>query len=168
MKNIVILALILFLTIGIANATTNEITEISSSNNENGCNGAIWTTDQSGGTQDKNHYAVGEGVYLNADNFDADEECSWNIQKLSQPPHDIIASGNVNTDSNGQINAYLLYTTQPSDFGSEFKVTLECGRCEKHDNYRVDVGQIPEFSTVAALVALIGSVAVFMIVRKRH
>ena len=159
MKKIVTILVLLFLTLGFVNLAIAK-------DDDNGCNGAIWTTDENGGIQDKNHYLVNERVYLNAANFDDDEECTWEIKKL---PHDVISSGDINTDSDGKIDAALLYTTQPGDVGSEFQVTLECDECKKHDNYRVDEPEeVPEFSTIAAIVALVGSLGIFMIVRKRH
>lgn len=128
--------------------------------------GAIWTTDATGEEQNKNQYLIGENVYLNADNFNSNTRCALEIKKL---PHDVVKTSNLNTNSEGQIDAALIYASGPADTRSEFQVGLTCGTCnEKHDNFRVGVNVIPEFSTLTALVALTGALGFFIYQRKRN
>ncbi|MBN1480656.1 hypothetical protein EH223_21115, partial [candidate division KSB1 bacterium] len=100
--------------------------------------GAIWTTKNDCGdeTQDANHYAIGEDVYINGSNFDPNTEYDWQIEgqpgQASCDPGQVVASATITTDENGDFCFYA-YTVQNDDCG-EYKVNVG----NKGDNYRVD------------------------------
>ncbi len=100
--------------------------------------GAIWTTESACGdeTQDQNHYAIGEIVYVNGSNFDPNTEYDWKIEGqpggASCDPGIVVASGTILTDENGDF-CFDAYTVQNDDCG-EYKVNVG----NKGDNYRVD------------------------------
>ena len=99
---------------------------------------AIWTTTGGCGDdqQDVNHYSVGESVWINGKNFDADTY-AWQI--AGQPggascdPKSVVSSGNVVVGAGGTF-CFNAYTVLPGDCG-EYSVDVG----NKNDNYRVDV-----------------------------
>jgi len=134
------------------------------------CTGSVWTTDVSGGTQDKNLYAIGESVYLNGANFDADAQCTYEITQVSAPgdPKPVVASGNIGMNGSGALDAYFIWDTNGAS-GGEYKVDVTCGDCQKSDNFRIEEGSsIPEFSTFAAGIAFAGASLGYMFMRKRR
>jgi hypothetical protein len=132
------------------------------------CTGSVWTTDELGGVQDKNLYATGETVYLNAAGFDADAECTYEVIHVSAPgnPKPVVASGDVVMDGSGAIDAYLIWDTTGAA-GGEYKVEVTCGTCKKSDNFRVEENQVPEFGLIAAGLALGGAGIGFATIRRR-
>jgi hypothetical protein len=100
--------------------------------------GAIWTTSGDCGdeSQDVNHFAIGDQVYINGSGFDANTSYSWQIKGqpggASADPNIVVASGTVMTDGSGNfcINAYTVAT----DDDGEYSVKVGT----KGDNYRVD------------------------------
>jgi hypothetical protein len=98
--------------------------------------GAIWTTNNScGDPQNVNHYAKGDAVYINGDNFDP-EDYDWTITgqpgNASDDPKVVVASGTFTVDESGSF-CFHAYTVQDDD-GGEY--TVDFGN--KNDNYRVD------------------------------
>jgi hypothetical protein len=104
--------------------------------------GAIWTTkiDCGDETQDVNHYAIGDDVYIHGANFNPGVK-EWSIEGqpggASCDPNIVVASGNITIGSSGEfcINAY---TVQVGDCG-EYKANVG----NKNDNYRVDEPTTP-------------------------
>ncbi len=102
-----------------------------------GNSGAIWTTNGDCGdaSQDVNHFAIGEVVYINGSNFDPNTSYSWQIKGqpggASADPNIVVASGTVTTDSNGNF-CFAAYTVAADDDG-EYSVKVG----NKGDNYRV-------------------------------
>lgn len=136
----------------------------------NGNSGAIWTTRNDCGdiSQDVNHYARGEKVYINGKNFDAeDNDNDWSI--TGQPggascdPMIVVAFGDYTVDSSGAF-CFEAYTVNLDDCG-EYKVDFG----GKNDNYRVDldVPVVPEFGMIAGLATILGSVGLFFFIRKK-
>ena len=101
-------------------------------------NGAIWTTTSACGTegQDINHFAIGEHVFINGNNFDADTSYDWTITGkpggASSDPGIIVASGNEVTDGAGAfcVDAYIVAADDDGEYAVDFG--------GKGDNYRVD------------------------------
>ncbi|MEK6974559.1 MAG: hypothetical protein AABW41_04970 [Nanoarchaeota archaeon] len=124
----------------------------------------------------KDVYDLGEQVYIEANGFDPvhsnpETGCEWELTRNGA----LVTNGTITTDSSGNISPTPVYTTTlddvptPESGGKEMIVYFQCSDCSlDYRVFRVTPYQIPEFSTAAALVALVGSVAVFMIVRKRH
>ena len=110
------------------------------SGDDKGNAGAIWTTDSSGGTQDKNGYDIGEKVYLNGANFDPNVSFNYTVEVVqNQGP--VVKSGTINTDANGGFGPVFIFDPATFDFSQykesghvEFKVTFDCN---KHDNFYV-------------------------------
>jgi hypothetical protein len=129
--------------------------------------GSIWTTNGDCGdsSQDVNHYAIGDVVYINGANFDELTSYDWDITGLpGQASCDsglVVADGNYVTDSNGGF-CFEAYTVANDDCG-EYKAHFD----NKQDNYRVDDPSVPEFGVIAGAVAMIGALTIF-IVRRRH
>jgi hypothetical protein len=133
--------------------------------------GAIWTTNADCGniTQNVNHYAIGDKVFINGDNFNDLTQYNWDI--VGQPgqascdPDITVANGNYTTDANGSF-CFEAYTVANDDCG-EYKV----GFSNKNDNYQVDVSiedpSVPEFGLIAGAVALVGLVAGVVVLRKK-
>ncbi|RQW08525.1 hypothetical protein EH222_05610 [candidate division KSB1 bacterium] len=100
--------------------------------------GAIWTTrgDCGDETQDANHYAVGETIFINGSGFDPNTDHEWSIEgqpgQASCGPGDVVAQGGITTDDAGAF-CFSAYTVLNDDCG-EYKVSVG----NKHDNYRVD------------------------------
>jgi len=98
--------------------------------------GSIWTTKDDCGdvSQDVNHYAIGEDVWINGANF-AEDTYDWKISGLpggaSCDPNIIVASGTVGVNSSGSF-CFDAYTVAIGDCG-EYKVAVD----NKQDNYRV-------------------------------
>jgi len=103
--------------------------------------GAIWTTNNScGAPQNVNQYAVGDVVYINGDNFDADEAFAWDITRVSGGmPKPTVALGNDAADGTGAF-CFAAYTILSSDAGQTYQATVGD---VKSDNFRVD-GAEPE------------------------
>ncbi|MFH1510246.1 MAG: hypothetical protein ABIF10_01030 [Candidatus Woesearchaeota archaeon] len=126
--------------------------------------GSIWTTNGDCGntSQDENHYNLGDQVYINGANF-ANTSHFWKIEGqpggASCDPGKQVANGTRGVDSTGAF-CFLAYTIASDDCG-EYKADFG----DKKDNYRIE-NPIPEFSTIAALVALAGAVVAFVAVRK--
>ncbi len=116
--------------------------------NENGNQGAIWTTDASCGTsqQDINHFPIGHTVYINGANFDPNTTYTWEIKGqpggASGDPNLVVASGSMTTDNAGAI-CFGAYTIASDDWG-EYQVKFE----NKGDNYQVDSGTTPSPSPI--------------------
>jgi hypothetical protein len=150
MKNIFIFLIAAIVTANIALATP----------------GSIWTTNGDCGdaSQDVNHYAIGDVVYINGANY-AEDIYSWDI--TGQPggascdPDVAVASGNKVVDASGNF-CFAAYTVQKDDCG-EYKATVG----NKHDNYRVNETQIPEFGVIGATLAITVAIAGFVIIRKK-
>ncbi len=102
----------------------------------NGQNGSIWTTDNSDTSQDKNQYDQGDQVYIRGENLNPNTEYGYEITGLpggaSSDPNQIVASGNVQTDANGNFLIFA-YVIQNDDSG-EYKVSVG----NKQDNYRIN------------------------------
>lgn len=96
--------------------------------------GSIWTTKNDCGdlSQDVNQYAVGEHVYINGKNFNADTY-DWEIrgQPGSCDSKTVVASGSQVVGSSGTF-CFDAYTVESGDCG-EYKVNFG----GKNDNYRV-------------------------------
>lgn len=111
--------------------------------------GSIWTTKDDCGTstQDENHYAVGEDVYINGSNFDADDY-DWSITGTpgSEDPDIVVASGVQAVDETGEF-CFFAYTVENGDDG-EYKVDFG----GKKDNYGVDGETTPEPSIYGGLI----------------
>ena len=128
--------------------------------------GSIWTTNGDCGneTQDANHYAIGDTIYINGANFDANTLYDWNIAGLpgqaSCDPGAIVIDGAQMTDANGAV-CFAAYQVAADDCG-EYKASFD----NKQDNYRVEGQEVPEFGLVAAGLALIGALAIFAFTRK--
>jgi len=118
--------------------------------------GAIWTTNNDCGnaSQDVNHYASGDRVFINGDNFCPGDH-NWTI--TGQPGNascnpGIIAAGVYDVNESGAfcIDAYIV---GPIDCG-EYKVDFG----KKNDNFRVEeTTSVPEFTTIGAALALVGA-----------
>ena len=132
------------------------------------CTGSVWTTDELGGTQDKNLYATGESVYLNGANFGANAECTYEVIHVSSPgnPKPVVASDPVTMDGNGAVDAMFIWDTTGAS-GGEYKVEVTCGDCKKSDNFRVEENQVPEFGLIAAGLALGGAGIGYVTLRRR-
>ena len=121
------------------------------SSDDKGNAGAIWTTDSSGGTQDKNGYDIGEKVYLNGANFDPNASFNYTVEVVqNQGP--VVKSGTINTDANGGFGPVFIFDPATFDFSQykksghvEFKVTFDCN---KHDNFYVKC-PLPTTTTTA-------------------
>jgi len=117
-----------------------------------GGSGSIWTTDagcDAPAAQNQNLYAVGQTVYVRAENFDASTPLSWSIEGLpggaSGDPGLIVASGSATTDGTGAL-CLDLYEIAPDDWGV-YSVDVTQGRTSKNDNYRVDGAGDPSDQT---------------------
>ena len=117
-----------------------------------GGSGSIWTTDagcDAPAAQNQNLYAVGQTVYVRAENFDASTPLSWSIEGLpggaSGDPGLIVASGSATTDGAGAL-CLDLYEIVPDDWGV-YSVDVTQGRTSKNDNYRVDGAGDPSDQT---------------------
>ncbi len=99
--------------------------------------GAIWTTsgDCGDASQDVNHFAIGEVVYINGSGFDENTSYNWEIKgqpgSASADPNIVVASGSVMTDADG--NFCLAAYTVAADDDGEYSVKVG----NKGDNYRV-------------------------------
>ena len=101
--------------------------------------GAIWTTKDDCGdsSQDENHYAIGDHVFINGDNFDSLTEYNWDITGkpggASCDPNSVVASGSKVTESDGTFcfDAYTVANDDCGEYHADFG--------GKGDNYRVDV-----------------------------
>lgn len=126
--------------------------------------GTIWTTygDCGSEIQDANHFSIGDKVYLNGANF-ANTTFFWKIEGqpggASCDPGKQVANGTRGVGSTGTF-CFQAYTVASDDCG-EYKADFG----GKKDNYNIG-NPIPEFSTIAALVALAGAVVAFVAVRK--
>lgn len=125
--------------------------------------GAIWTTNGDCGvdTQDANHYAHGDVIYINGNNFDEDS-FDWEIKgqpgQASCDPGSVVASGIVDVDDSGAF-CFEAYTVAQDDCG-EYKAKVD----NKQDNYRVedDEEDVPEFGLIGgALVAAVAGLYLF-------
>lgn len=100
--------------------------------------GAIWTTNGDCGdaSQDVNHFATGDVVYINGSGFDDNTSYDWQIKGqpggASADPNIIVASGSVTTDGDGNF-CFAAYTIAADDDG-EYSVKVG----NKGDNYRVE------------------------------
>ena len=101
--------------------------------------GAIWTTkvDCGDSSQDVNHYAIGDHVFINGDNFDDEANpFDWDITGkpggASCDPNLVVASGQHSVNSDGTF-CFDAYTVANDDCG-EYHVDFG----GKGDNYRVD------------------------------
>jgi len=100
---------------------------------------AIWTTRNDCGdeTQDVNHFAIGDHVYINGEGFSSGGY-DWTIKGkpggASCDPDITVASGTVVVDSSGSF-CFDAYTVVNDDCG-EYQVKLDT----KGDNYRVTPG----------------------------
>lgn len=107
--------------------------------------GDIQTTDVGCVAQNKNHYAVGEAVYLRGKNFPTNEKLGYSID--AQPGSGNmggihITGGLIDSDANGEFCAHI-HTIQPGEYG-EFKVGVDYAK--KSDDYRV-IGAQPTVTT---------------------
>jgi hypothetical protein len=129
--------------------------------------GSIWTTRDDCGaeTQDENHYANGETVYINGGNF-ASGTYNWVIKgqpgEASCDPKVIVASG-INVVGSSGVFCFAAYTVGDGDCG---EYTVDFGK--KNDNYRIlgAPNNVPEFTAIGAGIAALGAGAVYFI-RKR-
>ena len=144
--------------------------------------GTFRVTNQNGDFRDiysttQPFYNVGDKVYVTTQksyfpaNNNTNAPCSWYINRNGQR----IASGNITTDNNGNFSSYYVYTTTmddvptPTSGGKELILYIACKDCgTDYSTFRVQANEVPEFGTAAALVALIGSVGIFMVIRKRQ
>jgi hypothetical protein len=128
--------------------------------------GEIELTDASGNPV--SDYLVGTNVYLNETGFEGSYyhyyPCTWNLTR----DNSTVASGTIKTDIHGNVAPTLVYTAATDDLGKDMKFKLSCYSCTKEKHFIVHTNDVPEFGTAAALIALVGSVAVFMVIRKRH
>lgn len=98
--------------------------------------GSIWTTKNDCGSesQDVNHFAVGDTVYINGANFSPGDH-NWTITGkpggASSDPGQVVASGVVTVGTSGKF-CIPAYVVQPGDSG-EYQVKVG----KKGDNYRV-------------------------------
>lgn len=99
--------------------------------------GAIWTTEAGCLVQNRNHYAVGEDVYLRGANFPAGASLAWTVTGqpggASSDPGLVVASGAVTADPGGAF-CLRVYTVQPGDRG---EYTVDVVGAKKNDNFRV-------------------------------
>lgn len=130
--------------------------------------GAIWTTKGDCGnvSQDVNHYAIGETIYINGAGFDAgdyDWVINGNPGRASCDSDAVVASGNYAVDSSGAF-CFEAYTVLNDDCG-EYKVAF--GE-KKGDNYRIDLDApiVPEFGFYIGALTLLSAVGVFFLVRR--
>lgn len=130
------------------------------------CNGDIKTTDEDGVTVDKNLYAMGESVYINAFNFDPNALCGYVVKKVNQPHKGVKTSGNVTMNSTGGLWAEFIWDTTGAEIG-EYKVQLTCGECKKSDNFRLEENEVPEFGLVTGGIALLGAGAGYLFMRRK-
>lgn len=113
-----------------------------------GGSGSIWTTKDDCGdvTQDVNHFAIGEHVFINGANFD-EGPYDWDITGQSGgascDPDIAVASGIFDVDASGAF-CFDAYVVAPDDCG-EYKASVD----NKHDNYRVilEVFSCSDYST---------------------
>ena len=103
-----------------------------------GCTGAVWTTDASGATQNKNKYGAGESVYLNGRNFPAGATLTYTISKVNDKAATGFPSGTF-TPGTGDFTARLIWPT-PAETGHEYKVVVSFTggngqSCRKSDNF---------------------------------
>ncbi len=133
--------------------------------------GAIWTTDAAGVPQDQNIYAPGQWVYIKAANLEASATCPYEIIDVGQG-NLAIFNGDVTTDSNGDIiTPQFVFDTTSADDGV-YKVEVTCpGAGKKSDNFKVEGaddgdGDVPEFTTIGAALALAG--AGFVVWRRKR
>lgn len=141
--------------------------------------GTFGVTDENGNPRDvysntQNFYNVGDKVYITGSNYDPlhknPNSCTWEIKRNGA----LVSSGNLTTDVNGNFPTTYLYTTTMDDVptpisgGKEMILYVKCQDCGlNYSVFRVQYNQVPEFGTLAAIVALTGSVALFMIIRKK-
>ncbi|MBN2355312.1 T9SS type A sorting domain-containing protein [candidate division KSB1 bacterium] len=98
---------------------------------------SIWTTNKCAqDQQDKNHYKIGETVYVAGEDFDPLSSYSWTIKGnpggSSCDPNTIVASGTIITDENGDF-CFAAYIILNNDCG-----TYSVDVSQKNDNYVVD------------------------------
>lgn len=153
--SLVVMGVMLVLTLGVLSATPPVCNENS---------GAIWTTkgDCGIGQQDVNQFSVGEKVFINGDNFCANNY-NWSIKKVSGGPEKpVVASGNKTVDSSGAF-CFEAYTVQAGDSG---EYSVDFGK--KNDNYHVfNPTNVPEFETTVGIVTVLGALGVFFLVRRK-
>ena len=96
--------------------------------------GSIWTTmgDCGNVSQDVNHFAIGDSVYINGSNFLATTTYGWNITKTPTDSNSPVAIDDHYTDENGDF-CFLAHIIQEGESG-EYKVNFG----GKNDNYNVD------------------------------
>src|SRR5258708_8847242 len=104
-----------------------------------GNSGSIWTTNLGcAGQQDVNIYSVGETVSIHGENFASNSTHAWTITgqpgNASSNPGQVVASGSVTPDGNGDFCVSPAYTIPQSNWG-EF--TVDVTDAKKNDNYRV-------------------------------
>jgi hypothetical protein len=129
--------------------------------------GSIWTTlnDCGASQQDINHYAIGDNVFVNGNNFDAGAY-SWSVKgqpgQASCDPNAVVANGTLVVGQSGAF-CFNAYTVQANDCG-EYKVDFG----NKNDNYRVDdVPSVPEFGMFAASLTILGALGAFFLLRRK-
>jgi hypothetical protein len=133
-----------------------------------GNGGSIWTTRNDCGdvSQDVNHYALGEKVYINGANFNPGTY-NWSIKGnnggSSCDPDTVVASGNFLVGETGAF-CFEAYTIALDDCG-EYKVKFNA----KNDNYRIDekLPIVPEFGALAAGLTVFAALGAFFLVRRK-
>lgn len=137
----VVVLLVLFLQPVFAENEQNFI----SINEQIRAGGAIWTTEDNCGdeAQDVNHYNIGETVFINGKNFNANTVYNWRIEGkpggASCDPGAVVESGTHTTNGEGGF-CFGAYVVKNDDCG-EYTVIFGCdenGNGGKRDNYRVD------------------------------
>jgi hypothetical protein len=117
-----------------------------------------------------NRYTIGDVVYINGKNFDADTSYEWTIEGkpggASCDPGLVVASGTKITGPTGAF-CFNAYTVQVGDCG-EYQVKFDV----KGDNYKVDIStepptQVPETALAVGLIALLTPGMIYLARRKR-
>lgn len=119
---------------------------------------------------DKDVYNYNNDIYVSGNGFSPNTNCDWQVKRL---PDDTVTSGDVVSDENGNINQFLSYTTVSEDLHNQFQANINCNECSADKDFivlpiEVEPSLIPEFSTVAAVIALMGSLAIFAFVRRKY
>jgi hypothetical protein len=143
------------------------VTGFASACSDCGNRGAIWTTvgDCGNSSQDVNHYAIGEDVYINGAGF-CHQTYNWAITGnpggSSGDPGAVVANGSLHVDSSGKF-CFKAYTVQTDDWG-EYKADFG----NKGDNYRVDeTPVVPEFGTIIGILTALSALGLFFVVRRK-
>ena len=110
--------------------------------------GTMWTTTNGCGadSQDVNHYAVGDHVYVNYAGFVAGTYTLIISQTDGAPPKPVPLNTSVSLGESGCFDAY---TIQPQDAGHGFSVDMGSGH---NDNYRVGEAPTATFTPTNTLV----------------